>query len=411
MKHLRIISAALLSFLLSACGSDSSNSQTGARCSANSQTVNWALLLEADAEKLSDYNLFEQSCNPTTQTNSGGFPYDLTTALFTDYSTKYRFIFMPPGTSAEYSEDEALEFPVGSVLVKTFSVPKNTSLRGFESEFGFDGETLIETRLLIRKETGWVARPYVWNDEQTEAELKLSGKSIATSIVHNGEQLDFTYAVPDVATCKQCHQLSSEIDGEDTSRFAPIGPKARLLNKSITYADGEQNQLAYMIENQLLTGAPADLTTINTIPNFSDSTDLSLKTSSELESLAKGYLDINCAHCHRRTVTETDIGSDGKNDTLMDGKAGYSALLLEYWRDYGSHSNMHGECKIPIAYSVQGLAFDIVPGDSSKSIMPYRMTLQTAKRMPEAGRDLVHQEGVELINAWIDSMASDNCGQ
>lgn len=408
----------LTSLLLIACGGSSSGSggsdaapdtMAQSRCSANSNDVNWQYLLEGKIEsngivsqikKLSEYNLFEKECDPTTAPNAGGFPYDLTTGLFTDYSSKYRFIFMPPNTSADYSEDEVLEFPVGTVLVKTFSMPKDTAIRGFKSDKDFVGEKLLETRLLIHREGGWIALPYVWNEDQTEAELHVSGKLLPMSIVHNGEQKDFTYAVPDIQTCKQCHQLTNDIDGTNVSRFAPIGPKARLLNRELEFSQGNQNQLAYMVENELLKGAPANLASIDTIPAFNESTDISAKTGAELEALAKGYLDINCAHCHRRT-----------GDATNDGKAGYSGLKLEYWRDLVGGENEHGVCKIPIAFSVQGLAFDIVPGDAQRSILPYRMALTTAKRMPEAGRDLVHGEGVALINAWINSMPAQQCGQ
>ena len=34
---------------------------------------------------------------------------------------------------------------------------------------------LIETRLLVHRQSGWVALPYVWNNEQTEAALEVVG--------------------------------------------------------------------------------------------------------------------------------------------------------------------------------------------------------------------------------------------
>lgn len=400
MKILAIGGILASSFLMVACGGDDSTSDNQARCESKAEEVNWDLLLTTQAANLSQYRLFEKSCDPTSNPNAGGFPYDLTTALFTDYSTKYRFTFIPPGKSATYSDDEVLEYPVGTVLVKTFSVPKDTSIRGYRAETGFEDEVLVETRLLIHREGGWIAIPYIWDEDKLDAELHLSGKSIDMSVVHNGEQKDFSYGVPDIQTCKQCHQLTSGTGDDSVSRFAPIGPKARLLNREIDYKSGSQNQLAYMIENDLLIDAPADLTTIATIPTFNDATDISSKTNAELEALAKGYLDINCAHCHRRT---------GANDN--DGKAGYSGLKLENWREFDTNLNEHGVCKVPIAFSVQGLAFDIVPGDADKSVIPYRMELQSAKRMPEVGRDLIHKEGVDLINAWINSMPANNCGQ
>jgi uncharacterized repeat protein (TIGR03806 family) len=393
--------------VLAACGGESSDNNQ-ALCEAVPAEVNWDLLLQEQATKLSEYQLFEENCNPTIAPNTGGFPYDLTTGLFTDYSSKYRFTFIPPNTSAAYSENEVLEYPVGTALVKTFALPKDTSKRGYRGESKFDDELLIETRLLIHRENGWIALPYVWDEDRKDATLHISGKAIATSVMHKGEKKDFTYAVPDIQTCKQCHQLTNtvgESDEESTmSRFIPIGPKARLLNRDLEFDTGIQNQLAYMVEQGLLTGAPEDLSEIDTIPAFSDSTDITSKTSAELESLAKGYLDINCAHCHRRTDTNDGSLKD-------DGKAGYSGLKLEYWRELMGNEVAHGMCKTPIAFTAEGVPFDIWPGIAEKSVIPYRMALDSAKRMPEVGRDLAHDEGIALVTAWINGMSADNCGQ
>ncbi|NRB37726.1 MAG: hypothetical protein HRU20_04560 [Pseudomonadales bacterium] len=50
------------------------------------------------------------------------------------------------------------------------------------------------------------------------------------------------------------------------------------------------------------------------------------------------------------------------------------------------------------------LNYDIVPGDAAKSIMAYRMhSNDPAVKMPELGRSVVHQEGVALITAWINT--------
>ena len=406
MRVLGKLVAAALCATLAACGGESDKNQV--LCDASPAEVDWEALLTKQATKLSEYRLFEKSCDPTRAPNQGGIPYDLTTGLFTDYSTKYRFIFTPPNTTVSYSENEVLEFPIGTVLVKTFALPKDTQSRGYVAETGFDDEKLIETRLLIRRQYGWIALPYVWDEDRRDATFIKTGLTFDASLVHKGENKQFTYGVPDVQTCKQCHQLTNveEVDGENISiaRFMPIGPKARFLNRDFDFDSGVQNQLAYMVENGVLTGAPEDLTSIETVPAFVDSTDISGKNSAQLEALAKGYLDVNCAHCHRRTDTE-----DGSLQN--DGKAGYSGLKLEYWRDLMGNEVAHGLCKTPIAFTAEGYPFDIWPGNADQSVIPYRMALKTAKKMPEVGRDLTHDEGIELVRAWINSMPVDDCGQ
>ena len=69
-------------------------------------------------ERLSEWHLLEQSDGKLTP-NEGVTPYDLNSALFSDYAHKLRTIVLPPGTSIRYGDD-AFEFPVGTVITKTF---------------------------------------------------------------------------------------------------------------------------------------------------------------------------------------------------------------------------------------------------------------------------------------------------
>jgi hypothetical protein len=111
-------------------------------------------------------------------------------------------------------------------------------------------------------------------------------------------------------------------------------------------------------------------------------------TAAPLEDRAKGYLDINCAHCHR-----------------PEGFASNSALFLDYWREV---DETYGICKTLVAAGggSGGLQFDIVPGYSDESITPFRMdSNEPDVRMPVIGRTLIHEEGVALIEEWINSMS------
>ena len=54
----------------------------------------------------------------------------------------------------------------------------------------------------------------------------------------------------------------------------------------------------------------------------------------------------------------------------------------------------------------------IVPGDADASILAFRMdSNESAVRMPEIGRSIIHTEGVALINDWIDAMQEKNCSE
>ena len=51
------------------------------------------------------------------------------------------------------------------------------------------------------------------------------------------------------------------------------------------------------------------------------------------------------------------------------------------------------------------LKYSIVPGKPDESILLHRMnSLDPGVMMPESGRALLHYEGVNLINEWIENI-------
>ncbi len=345
-------------------------------CTAEGDQPNFDAL-EVNCPTIGGYNLFSDPKEPRSNTNSG-IAYDLTTPLFTDYASKYRFIFVPEGKQAAYSTDNVLDFPVGTIIAKTFSMPND-----FLNEAA--GEEVIETRLLIHRKDGWVALPYIWREDMTGADLSVAGGTRDVSWIHSdGSTRNTRYEIPAASDCKTCH---SEVRPETGSGrnmetvINVIGPKARFLNRDNDY-DGETvNQLAYMEQQGVLIGLPKDLASIETAPDWED-------TAIDLESRTKAYLDINCAHCHNPT-----------------GFASNSALFLEFWREVDTN---YGICKTPVAAGSGsgGLNYAIVPGNADESITHYRMNSNEPDvRMPEIGRTLIHDEGVALVREWINSLS------
>ena len=181
-------------------------------------------------ERLSQYQLFDG--DPIAQQPASGvIPYDLNSALFSDYAEKHRFIKLPPQTHATYNRDDVFEFPIATVIAKTFAFPR-------DARNPSQGRRLIETRILKREPDGWVGLPYVWNKEQTEAILDVAGDMVDVSWVHiDGRTRSDNYIIPNSNQCKGCHK-AGEI-------MRPIGPKARHLNREFAYAEGVENQLTH----------------------------------------------------------------------------------------------------------------------------------------------------------------------
>lgn len=387
MKYINALVISLTLLLLSACGG-SDNAKPDA--STPTTGVNWEKILKADADKLSEYNLF--SSNDPSRTNSDrALPYDLPVMLFTDYASKYRFVFIPEGTAATFNATEALKFPTGTVITKTFAMPSDTSKRGLNNE------TLIETRLLIKREAGWIARNYVWNESGTEAYRSLSGGPVTfENVKHKDDNLTFTYGVPTEQQCLTCHQFTKNKGKENAEReFRPLGPKARYLNSDYVYADGTQNQLLRWVEKGLLTGVPADLSSVQKATPFNDDMLPSEYNGTQelLTATAKSWLDINCGHCHR-----------------PQGQASNTAFRADFNTPWDGNEAWHGACQVPISGATAGSSKIIVPGNADTSLLYNRMHSTTpGVIMPSLGRAVIHEEGSALIKTWINSLSSPTC--
>jgi uncharacterized repeat protein (TIGR03806 family) len=334
---------------------------------------------EGQPKALSDWAVLTLS-NGKLQPATDVHAYDLATPLFSDYAGKFRTVWMPKGTQAAYKKDGSFDFPVGTIVSKTFFYVKQGAQLGrgdtyFKShtapELDLAKVQLIETRLLVKRAAGWAAFPYVWNEAQTDATLQRTGDIKDISLTQSGAApVSFAYAVPNVNQCVGCHATN-----HTTKELQPIGLQAMHLNHPAF--NNTQSQLKNMARQGLLAVVPA------AAPQAAVWTDAKLS----LDVRARSYLEINCAHCHNK-VGPADTSGLWLNATVSDPAR---------W----------GICKSPVAagQGTGGRLFGIVPGKPDESILLYRLeTTDPGKMMPELGRGIAHAEGVALIRQWISEM-------
>jgi uncharacterized repeat protein (TIGR03806 family) len=335
-----------------------------------------AILAERPPQLLSEYRLFRDTA--ARQPNARVTGYDLNTALYSDGALKFRYVYIPPGQQAAYNDTGVFEFPIGTVLVKTFAFAA-------DMRQPTEGVRFLETRLLIRRAEGWVALPYVWNEAQTEARYTPIGADVPVRFTSEaGAAIELDWAVPNRNQCKGCH----DVDGE----IAPIGPSARNLNIPdhtrvlLTRQDGPDrqtviNQLDEWNDYGLLSGAPSDGALAPRVPRAHDAND------GPLDLRARAYLDVNCAHCHN-----------------PQGPAHTSGLDLRWSQ---TEPTQWGVRKRPVAAGrgSAGYDFAIDPGHAERSILLHRMeSTDPGVMMPELGRQLVDDRGTALIRDWINGM-------
>ncbi|MFT3729799.1 MAG: SO2930 family diheme c-type cytochrome [Terricaulis sp.] len=323
---------------------------------------NSAIMAPTPPQLLSAFHFFRDAGG--REANTGVTPYELNTVLYSDGALKYRYVYMPPSTHAVYRDSGALDFPVGTVLIKTFAFAADMAHPDRNVRF-------LETRLLIHRANGWFAYPYVWNEAQTEATLSPIGATIPISFKDtDGQTVQLDWAVPNRNQCKGCHDVAGAV--------TPIGPTARNLNRSASYAAGAESQLAHWRAAGMIDNAPADA------PHFANAYD---PASGTLEERARAYLQVNCAHCHN-----------------PDGPAHTSGLDLRY---DDTTPVQWGMFKRPVAAGrgSSNMDFDIYPGHPDQSILVYRMaSTDPGEMMPELGRQRVDTRAVALMREWIASM-------
>ena len=290
--------------------------------------------------KLSQLNLFVGDLN-TLAINSNMFKYELNTQLFTDYAHKLRIIGLPEGTALEYADDGFPIFPTGTLIAKTFYY-------NLDETNPNSGQKIIETRVLIKEETEWTIGNYVWNEDQTDAVLDQNQYNVTVDFVNEtGDDVTVNYVVPGANDCTKCHSNSNNI--------TPIGPKLRTMNFNV---DGV-NQLQYFIDNGQLINAP-NPTQISSLPNWEDDINYSL------EERSRAYFDVNCAHCH-----------------TTGGFCEFQSTLNLAFETNFDDTNIFQR-----RFSISNRMATYSPGIS----------------MPFIGTTMIHSEGFDLIQEYLDSL-------
>ena len=312
--------------------------------------------------KLSDYGFFTGKLSDLAPADNV-YAYAVNAPLFTDYAEKARFIYLPSGQKMQYDSVRAFSFPVGAVIIKNFYYYHNAA----QPEAG---RRILETRLLVRDEKGWKALEYLWNQEQTDALLEVTGGTIPVEWVDKAQKKHrLDYVAPNQNQCKGCHSY----DGQ----FTPLGTTARQLNHE---TNGVNQLVAWAKAGALELPAGFDPARAPRLANYYDA-------ETPVATAARAYLDGNCAHCHNPHGPASTSGMFLGVDETNPERLGVGKPPVAAGRGSGDRK------------------FGIVPGKPDQSILLYRMeSSDPGIRMPEIGRQMPHAEGIDLLKKWISAM-------
>jgi uncharacterized repeat protein (TIGR03806 family) len=290
----------------------------------------------------------------------GAIPYDVNVPLWSDGAGKHRFIVLPRAGAVEFSEREAWQFPIGTVFVKTFTLPAGPGL----------ADHRLETRLLVQSERGWDGYTYLWDDDLGDARLLDSALRRKYPVVEDGVVTEREWYFPSRSDCRACHtQVAGHVLGFET----------RQLHRIARHGDRDLHQISLLADLGVFRSPPEKPTTaLESYPRWGD-------PGASTAELARAYLDVNCAVCHAPGGTGI-AKADLRWDTAL--------------------AEMHVVDEVP-GQALYGTLLDtrvVAPGDPHRSELVLRMLARGPRRMPALATSRVDWEAVRVIGEWIEGL-------
>jgi uncharacterized repeat protein (TIGR03806 family) len=297
-------------------------------------------------------------------------PYSVNAPLWSDGSSKERFIALPGKEQIGFKAKGGWDFPDGAVLVKTFSLNVDDDSTAKPRR--------IETRLLHRQDGEWYGYSYAWNKQQTDAELvAAAGMDQNFDTGDGSESRNQTWHYPSRSECMVCHSRAANF---------VLGLSTAQMNKAHDYDGVTDNQLRALEQIGVLSvdGKSKLPKRPEQYPQLANPLD----ETSSLEDRARAYLHANCANCH------------------MDAGGGNSNIALEF-DTKGEKMSLFDAPPVHDSYGIANAKL-IASGAPQQSVLLQRVSRRGAGQMPPLGSSLVDKAGIRLLDQWIRSLKVAN---
>ena len=278
------------------------------------------------------------------------YPYNVASPFWSDGAHKERWFWLPPGGVITRDASDNWSFPAGTFWVKHFDVSGR-----------------LETRFLVKTESGSYGLTYKWRADGSDADLvQDAGESLT---LPSGQPWRF----PGWSECSQCHNSDSGAAGFNT----------RQLNVSIgVEGGGVVNQLEEYSARGLL--YPPILSGLSQ-PVLSRPGD----TNFSLAHRFKSYVDANCSYCHYP-------GGPGRG---------------EWDARFATPIDLAGIVNGPVGSDLGFSGGKVIsPGSTNLSILYHRIADWTTSgaaeyHMPPLGTFQPNTAGIQLVADYIASIA------
>jgi putative heme-binding domain-containing protein len=298
----------------------------------------------------------------------GVYPYSVNAEPWADFAKAERFVAMPGTSSVTFYHNEQpvpdtawfksrVFLPKDGVLAKTFTMEMERGNRATARN--------LETQILHFDGREIHGYSYRWNEAQTDATLVPAiGENMEVTVKDAkspGGIRKQTWHFPSRSECRTCHNpWAGEVLGFTVPQLNNARDKLRRLVDCRVIVWGKEEQKEPSPQKLLVN------------PHASEP---------DLETRARAYLQVNCAHCHQFGAGGS-VNVQLRHDVPVDEMKALDTKPVQ--GTFGIP-----DCKI------------IAPGDPYRSVLYYRMAKQGRGRMPHVGSELVDEAGVQLIRAWI----------
>ena len=289
-----------------------------------------------------------------------------------DGGHKVRFAGIPGDLKADFTEDSksmgAWSFPDGTVHMETISFDLDSSAVGNAGDT--NQSKRIETRILVKQQNHWLGYSYLWNDEQTDAELVgARGMDLKLSVADEsvpGGKRQQTWRVPSRDECMACHSRAAGF---------VLGFSTAQMNREHDYYGVRDNQLRAWNHIGMFSKP------IEKKPDEYFELPNPYGASEDTNARARAWLHVNCSVCH-----VADGGGNAKLEVNFSRELKDAKLVNE--------RPLHGTFDLTDARL-------IAPGDPFASVLFYRLSKLGRGRMPHVSSRQHDEQGLKLIHDWI----------
>jgi glucose/arabinose dehydrogenase len=366
--------------------------------------------------KLSESGLFLDVAKHAMQ--PGAIPYSVNSPLWSDGAHKERFIAIPHKESVDmrigFTRKGGWNFPDETVLVKSFAL---------ETTAGDPASRRwIETRLFTRQQGEWAGYSYIWNDEQTDAELvpaegldREYSLRVPASAEHPEGLKRQTWHYPSRTECMVCHsraanwvlglselQMNREHDygGVTDHQFHVLEHLGMLkvdygadalnfLKEELRRTGLSEDETSKQVNQMKHKGgqrSPREASLLAAAPERHGRLPDPYDAAAPLEARVKSYLHANCSICH------------------VEAGGGNAQIQLEYTTEL---SKM-GILNVTPLHHKFGLDDPklIAPGHPERSVLVHRLAHRgpNTGQMPQLATNVVDEAAVKLVEEWIKSL-------